>query len=229
MKAKLIAALAVLACASFGVAHATSFDCAKANTPADHLICNDPQLSAMDDQLFTLYEKVKSETPNKAALIANEKSAWINREENCSNKMCLIAWYESRLAYLSGLNTNLYAASVGAKVYSVPVAPAPQLYIAKPDGTTIACADEKITAELHDVLTREGNNPYLSQNLGAQLFSEGNCIFVSGRFRVMQKVVLRVPAGPQNLVEIAIPNAAIPGAPLEISWMMAADIEPATH
>jgi uncharacterized protein len=37
--------------------HSASFDCAKAKTMIDKLVCGDPKLSDLDDKLIALYNK----------------------------------------------------------------------------------------------------------------------------------------------------------------------------
>lgn len=217
MKCILLIVLALSFLSVFHPALAASFDCAKAKTSGDRMICSDPQLSTMDDKLAALYQKVKSESQNKEALIANEASAWNNREANCSNKACLVAWYDNRIMYLTDLDSQ-YQASGGT---------AEALYIAKPDGTQMTCSDEKITAELHDLLTTEADNPGISNGFVQQVYDEGNCSPIAVKFKVVRRVVLQIPAGPQNLVEIEIPNLVNPTMAPETSWMMASDVEPA--
>ena len=46
-----------------GVAHAASFDCAKAKSPQEKAICSSPRLSAADDQLATAYKAWLSAVP----------------------------------------------------------------------------------------------------------------------------------------------------------------------
>src|SRR6266550_6620412 len=43
--------------------HSASFDCAKAKTKVDKLVCGDPKLSGLDDKLTALYNKVLAQSP----------------------------------------------------------------------------------------------------------------------------------------------------------------------
>ncbi|MFP3802310.1 hypothetical protein SB764_39470, partial [Paraburkholderia sp. SIMBA_027] len=59
---------AVLASASFlpiQAAHAAGFDCKAAKTHVEHLICADPSLSRLDDQMKDLYDRIQAETAGR--------------------------------------------------------------------------------------------------------------------------------------------------------------------
>jgi uncharacterized protein len=43
--------------------HSASFDCAKAKTKIDKLVCGDPKLSDLDDKLTALYNQVLAKSP----------------------------------------------------------------------------------------------------------------------------------------------------------------------
>jgi uncharacterized protein len=94
---KLASSLLTAACLLFPLAaHAVSFDCRKAHSPTEQLICNDPELSAADDQLGALYQNVQSVTKNRRALRTERDQDWQWRETNCSDKKCLLTWYWNR-------------------------------------------------------------------------------------------------------------------------------------
>jgi len=56
VKRALFGAILSAACLS---ASAASFDCAKARSKSERLICGDPQLSALDDRLAALAARVR--------------------------------------------------------------------------------------------------------------------------------------------------------------------------
>ena len=61
-----------------GLAHAASFDCAKAKTAQEKAICGSPELSAADDRMAAAYRDVLAAvTPEIAAELRDEQRAWI--------------------------------------------------------------------------------------------------------------------------------------------------------
>lgn len=86
-----------LACSS---AYAASFDCSKARSKSERLICGDPQLSAMDDQLAALAKagKRRSDKPRQYQRALDD--AWLVRQQ-CQEVACVELWYRQRLAVLS--------------------------------------------------------------------------------------------------------------------------------
>lgn len=73
-----------------------SFDCARANSVTEHLICEDAELSAQDLRLFELYKHAKAMTPQLANFKQETKAAYLWREANCTDKACLLDWYAAR-------------------------------------------------------------------------------------------------------------------------------------
>ncbi len=73
-----------------------SFDCVKAKSLTEKLICADAQLSAMDMNLFNYYVQARFITKNQVDFKKENIAAWTKREKECSNKKCLIEWYDSR-------------------------------------------------------------------------------------------------------------------------------------
>jgi uncharacterized protein len=94
---KLASSLLTAGCLLFPlVSHAVSFDCRKAHSPTEQLICNDPELSAADDQLGALYQNVQSVTKSPRLLRMERDQDWQWRETNCADKTCLLTWYWNR-------------------------------------------------------------------------------------------------------------------------------------
>jgi uncharacterized protein len=102
---KKILITAVLTLASIGahaqVTYKTSFDCAKASSDAEHLICNDPELARDDEQLARVFAQAKAIAPDQAAFKQRTREAWNYREHNCHDRDCLIRWYADQEETLS--------------------------------------------------------------------------------------------------------------------------------
>jgi hypothetical protein len=81
----------------------TSFDCSKARTLTEYLICHDPDLAASDRELGDLYQQAKTAATDQAAFSDRVRKQWNYREKTCHDKPCLAAWY----AYQKGVLTRI--------------------------------------------------------------------------------------------------------------------------
>jgi hypothetical protein len=71
----------------------TSFDCKKAHSTSEMLICGDSELAALDRDLAQIYAQAKAVAPDKQAFANMTRQNWNWREHNCRDKGCLIGWY----------------------------------------------------------------------------------------------------------------------------------------
>lgn len=78
------------------VCTAASFDCNKAASLAEMAICNDPQLSKLDEELASIYKQAKKMAPDLKRFKSQSRKSWKWREANCHNKECLLSWYSQR-------------------------------------------------------------------------------------------------------------------------------------
>ena len=84
-------------------AHSASFNCAKASTLVEHLICSDSELSAAaDNQLAKLYKKNFKSNPN----LFEQQKLWLEKRNTCKDVECVRTAYRTRLSELSGDNTD---------------------------------------------------------------------------------------------------------------------------
>jgi hypothetical protein len=79
-----------------------SFDCKKAKSVGEKLICNDPELSKIDKELAEIYREEKSKSQDSKAFKKQTENAWKWRESNCFDKVCLLKWYAERKETLLG-------------------------------------------------------------------------------------------------------------------------------
>jgi len=81
---------------SDGASPHPSFNCAKAHSPPEVLICSDSELMALDNDLAQIYAQAKAVAIDKK-LFANEtRRAWNWRQQNCTDNICLISWFADR-------------------------------------------------------------------------------------------------------------------------------------
>ena len=80
-----------------------SFDCAKATTKVEKMICNDESgnLQNLDRQIFKSYQetKAKLDKNGKKAFLDSQKS-WLKTRERCESKECLKELLQSRIKEL---------------------------------------------------------------------------------------------------------------------------------
>jgi len=84
-----------------GIAFAASFDCNKASSKSEKLICSDQQLSQLDSELGKLYAQAKASATDSVAFKNENVRRWKEREADCSDKQCLLNWYAARKVELS--------------------------------------------------------------------------------------------------------------------------------
>lgn len=77
-----------------GSVNAASFNCSKAYSKVEKLICNTPSLSKADDELYVDYLQAKLVTGNSGEFKKITKLNWKLREKNCETEQCLLDWYK---------------------------------------------------------------------------------------------------------------------------------------
>ncbi|WP_295878658.1 lysozyme inhibitor LprI family protein [uncultured Thiohalocapsa sp.] len=92
--------IALMALAA-GVAEAASFDCTKASTRIETLICADAQLSGLDAELADLYRAARRSTDDPERLTSAQR-AWLKRRDRCTDSDCVADLYRQRIAELGG-------------------------------------------------------------------------------------------------------------------------------
>lgn len=96
-------AIFLLGCLSIAQpVQAASFDCSKSQSKVEHLICDDPELSKLDDELGKIYQEAmnKANDEEKQRLITEQKH-WLKFTRNvCTTVSCFKIAYWSRQAEL---------------------------------------------------------------------------------------------------------------------------------
>lgn len=82
-------------------AWAPSFDCSKASTGAERLICSNQELSAADVALAQAYRAARNASNDKAWL-AEQQSTWRKAvRDACSTVQCMLSAYDRRISELN--------------------------------------------------------------------------------------------------------------------------------
>ena len=81
-------------------ASAASFDCSKANTTQEKLICSDDSLGALDDQLARTYKQRLNLSRDRDSEKRSQIRWLAEVRDKCSSKDCMRSAYEGRLSVL---------------------------------------------------------------------------------------------------------------------------------
>jgi len=88
--------------------YAASFNCHKASTPVEKMICANSTLSGMDDYMNLIYSQLKT---NRA--FQNEQLSWLKQRNTCASDSCLIESYQS---HLRDISKTKYAANISGNL-----------------------------------------------------------------------------------------------------------------
>jgi hypothetical protein len=81
---------------SASAAPGPSFDCAKARSVPEKLICSDAELARLDRELGRVYARAKNAAADDAAFRRQNSEEWRRREATCRDRDCLLGWYANR-------------------------------------------------------------------------------------------------------------------------------------
>jgi uncharacterized protein len=94
-----VATLLALVAANAGAA---SFDCTKAASRIEKLICADAELSRLDSELGQLYDDARRAAGTDLATLKRAQRAWLKQREDCGDSDCVARAYRQRIAELGG-------------------------------------------------------------------------------------------------------------------------------
>lgn len=101
MKSGIFVTLLIMLSCNFQVAQAISFDCGKASSQVEKLICGNEDLSKLDSSLSRLYNSRKKNNPS----LINEQKQWLREDRNtCQTSACLKKAYSRRIKALHALD-----------------------------------------------------------------------------------------------------------------------------
>jgi uncharacterized protein YecT (DUF1311 family) len=105
-------ALVILSMVCFRVeAFPAGFDCRKAQTEVENLICSNSRLSYLDEQMTLDYKRALAKHGHKDELARNQKE-WIRSErDSCHSVSCIEAAYVSRIRSLTEENSGVDSTS----------------------------------------------------------------------------------------------------------------------
>lgn len=102
-------AAALLVCVGLAVsAQAASFDCGKAGTKVEHIICDNPEISELDEELSVAYKAALKDN-QQADSIKQTQKQWMKDRNSCKDVDCVKSAYQNRLFALKQIHPNVVA------------------------------------------------------------------------------------------------------------------------
>jgi len=94
-------ALSIMVWGTCSLSNAASFDCAKASTVQEKIICANPALSALDEKLAQTYKSAQASSADPDQL-KNEQRTWLKETKSCNADIeCLERAYTARIGQLT--------------------------------------------------------------------------------------------------------------------------------
>jgi uncharacterized protein len=95
---------------------APSFDCSKASTPVEIVICSNPSLANLDSEMASVYSAAIKSNQSYGTAIRDNQRTWLKtRNKGCASTNhsvdCLAQLYQERIAELNSLLTSTGKAS----------------------------------------------------------------------------------------------------------------------
>lgn len=134
---------------------AAAFDCSKAGTAVEKLICNDPILTSLDESLNAAYRAILVTHENDKA-VRVEQRRWLKDVRNaCADADCLRAAYSDRVSDIErDVHEHPEAATCGIKTPERPGGHCPVSVVCgrnRDDSIIQAVADQCVGADRHDI------------------------------------------------------------------------------
>ncbi len=82
-------------------ANGPSFDCGKARSDAERLICADGDLAAQDAAVARLLGQARAAVADRDGFRDRVRQQWGYRDSACHDRQCLTRWYAAQRAYLA--------------------------------------------------------------------------------------------------------------------------------
>ncbi|MEO1198734.1 MAG: lysozyme inhibitor LprI family protein [Pseudomonadota bacterium] len=80
-------------------ARAQSFNCNNASTPVESIICNEPYLGALDEEMASLYFSIRNTSGSRTrSLLQEDQRNWLRLRNNCGyDYFCVERAYQVRI------------------------------------------------------------------------------------------------------------------------------------
>jgi uncharacterized protein len=110
------------------LSYAASFDCTKAASATEKLICSNGEISKKDEELAKIYYDVNNKSIDNRFLISKQME-WLKERNKCNTDQCLIEKYIERMDVIGNWLENekniddffLYGKYIGGDHYSMSI------------------------------------------------------------------------------------------------------------
>lgn len=82
---------------------AASFDCSKASTDVEHMICDNPTISSFDDDMAKAYKAALNRNPDDVAVIRKLQRDWLKMRDGIKDKVELSLAYQFQILGMNNL------------------------------------------------------------------------------------------------------------------------------
>ncbi len=158
--ALILAGWLVLCCS----AQAASFDCEKAATKVEKMICVDSELSKLDDELAATYRSAL-QNKKQADSIRQVQKQWVKNRNGCVDLACVKRAYEARLHGLSSKSESMEQEAASLPAQSKSAAPT------QPETDESICIAPKIDWRNYRWMLIAGNGLEICEEMLAYLKS----------------------------------------------------------
>lgn len=100
--------------APIAMSQAASFDCAKASTKVERMICDNAELSKLDEDMSAKYRMVLKDPIKLKALDITQKQ-WLDYRDRCESDLCIWDYYKTRLFELGFIIDGLKKHKVASR------------------------------------------------------------------------------------------------------------------
>jgi uncharacterized protein YecT (DUF1311 family) len=97
-------------------AEPASFDCANARVEVEHMICDNPDISKLDEEVAASY-KIALKKSAKSQTIRQTQRQWIKERNNCKDVSCVKHIFEVRFSELRALSMTVDEPELNAKQF----------------------------------------------------------------------------------------------------------------
>ena len=165
--------LATAFCGVASIAAAQSFDCAKAQTRVEKMVCADRAIADLDEYLGRYYAAARAEIPGATACLQSDQAQWLkSTRDACAAGACLKSAYLNRLAELDPLQPGATA------LKNVALPPAPALVWVVPPAADKVAAPSNPKAKPYEAIGT------LIDDIASNPKSEGLAIRVNDGTRI---------------------------------------------
>jgi uncharacterized protein len=150
--------VAAALCGAASNAAAQSFDCGKAQTRVEKMVCADRAIADLDEYLGRYYAASRAEIPGAASCLQADQAQWLTTTRDaCADGACLTSAYLNRLAELDPLQPGATA------LKNIALPPVPSLVWVVPPALDTTAAPPNPKAKPYEavgtLLDDIGSNP----------------------------------------------------------------------